>query len=344
MSGTADVLVVGGGIAGLSAAYFATRAGRHATIVDEGIDRASDLPIALINPLRGHTGRLIADGVEGLHESLALIDALRSDGHPVVGGRGLFRPLIDVGGEATREAYWTARIGARLAFDWHDVAPAFLGLAEPVPALYLHDAAWVVPRSLLDALRSASAATLVDDRVTSVRRHAIDEGWTIGLASGTTLAARTVLWCGGARGAALLEAGSEKKADDASYKPGSLVFVERIVTSEPMAFGLYAAPWTHTIDGRVVEGTLVGPTREGSGSSFPQGPVAEDAVVQLGDRVARVFGVSMRARPVWRGVRLARLSTVARDALHGIPTVTSLGSRGFLMAPLLAARWARSLA
>ncbi len=120
----ADVLIVGGGIAGWSAAYFARKAGREVTLIDEGAHRASDLPVALINPLRGHTGRLIADGVEGLHASLGLIDALRADGHPVESGRGLFRPLVDIAGDATGRAYWSARIGDRLAFDWHDVAPA----------------------------------------------------------------------------------------------------------------------------------------------------------------------------------------------------------------------------
>lgn len=337
----ADVVIVGGGIAGWSAAFFARAAGRDVTLIDEGVHRASDLPIALINPLRGHTGRLIADSVEGLQASLALIDALRVEGHAVVGGRGLYRPLIDVVGEATSEVHWTDRIGARLAFDWHDVAPASLGLVEPVPALYLHDAAWVAPRSLLDALRAASMARVFDERATSITRHdAIDERWTIGLSSGATLAARSVLWCGGAWGAALLEAGSDDIADDGLYKPGSLVAVDRRITSEPLSFGVYATPWT---DGRTVDGTLVGPTREGSQSRFPSNPVEDGVVVQLGDRIARVFGGSIEARPVWRGVRLARLSTVARRALNGVPTLTALGSRGFLMAPLLAARWARSL-
>ena len=345
---SADVVVVGGGIAGWSAAIFARRAGRDVTVIDEGVHRASDLPIALINPLRGHTGRLVADGVEGLHASLALIDGLRTEGHAVEAGRGLFRPLVDIAGEATSKAYWSARIGDRLAFDWHAVAPTSLGLAEPVPALYLPDAAWVAPRSLLTALQAASAATLVGDRVTSIARDdAIDEAWTIGLSGGTTLTARTVLWCGGAQGAALLDAGAEAwlgaGLDDGLYKPGSLLVVDGCITSEPLSFGVYAIPRAGSIEGRTVEDTLVGPTRERSQSRFPHEPVDDDVVVQLGDRIARVFGVSMPTHAVWRGVRLARLSTVARDALRGVPTLTALGSRGFLTAPLLAARWARSL-
>ena len=83
----ADVLVVGGGIAGLCAAYRATRAGRDVTLVDEGVHRASDLPIALVNPLRGHTGRLVADGVDGMRATFSLVDALRDAGHAIDSGR-----------------------------------------------------------------------------------------------------------------------------------------------------------------------------------------------------------------------------------------------------------------
>ena len=89
--------------------------------------------------------------------------------------------------------------------------------------------------------------------------------------------------------------------------------------------------------------TLIGPTREDSQARFPDGPTPAEAIVQLGDRIGRVFGGSMRAQPVWRGVRLTRLSEAASRRLQRVPTLTALGSRGFLMAPLLAARWARSL-
>ncbi len=215
-----------------------------------------------------------------------------------------------------------------------------------MPALYLPDAAWVSPRTLLGALEAGSAATVVNARVTHLTRR--DAIWAVRLADGTTLTARTVLWCGGAWGAALLDdEHSGDRAPDASYKPGSLVVVERRIVHEPLTFGVYATPWAGTIGGRVVEGTLVGPTRERAQSRFPDQPVAEDVVVQLGDRIARVFGVSMpwtmEAHAIWRGVRLARLSTAASDALRGVPTLTALGSRGFLTAPLLAERWARSL-
>ena len=324
-----DVLVVGGGIAGWSAAWCARRRGRRVTVVDEGVHRASDLPVALVNPLRGHTGRLVADGVQGMHATFALIEALRAAGHAIDSGRGLFRPLIGIAPEARTAAYWTERIAGRLAFDWHDVAPPSLGLAEPVPALFLREAGWVAPPGLLAALRAESGASLVVDRVTK-----LDRTGTATLASGPTIAAGSVLWCGGAWGSALLDHGSAQ-TDGALYKPGSLLVVDGVLTREPLSFGLYAVPRG--------AGTVIGPTREGSRSSFPGEPIGGDVVRQLGERIGRVFGSASAPHVAWRGVRLARLSAHAGATLSGIPTLTALGSRGFLMAPLLAAEWARSL-
>lgn len=368
----ADVLVIGAGIAGLSAAWHAKQAGRDVTIVARADQRASDVPVALINPLRGHTGRMIADGVEGMHASFALIDALRDGGHPIDGDRGLYRPLIDATPDAMHEAFWRSRLDGRLSFDWLDVAPASLGLVDRVPCLFLRDAGWVGAESLLHALAVASAARRIDGQVTGVTRvsgrtdlHDASDGGTrddgryrVSLDGGEALSARSILWCGGARGAAWLDAaassadepeprssgrgsasppqGTDRTTSSAGiYKPGSLVAVGARLTGEPLAFGLYAVPNGGT--------TLIGPTREGSWSEFPDGPVPPDAVLHLGDRIARVFGTTMAAREAWRGVRLGRLSSGAASALAGIPTLTALGSRGFLMAPLLAARWARSL-
>lgn len=335
----ADVLVVGGGIAGLSAAYFATRAGRDVTLVDEGLHRASDLPIALINPLRGHTGRLVARGVEGMQATFALIETLRDAGHVIAAARGLFRPLVDVAAAASQHAYWTERIAGQLAFDWHDVAPSTLGLVDAVPALHLRDAGWVAAPDLLGALQRESGATVVVARVVRLAPDGRGGG-TARLSDGTTVAAKAVLWCGGAWGAAGLD---ESTTGDASYKPGSLIVADVELTREPMSFGLYAVPSAGLVDATRRPSTVIGPTREGSCDAFPDGPVPDAAIAHLADRIARVFSTTGPVRPVWRGVRLTRMSTAASTSLSGSATLTALGSRGFLMAPLLAAEWARSL-
>jgi len=349
-----DVLIVGGGIAGWSAAWFAARAGREVVVVDEGLHRCSDLPVALINPLRGHRGRLVADGVAGMRATFALIDALRDAGHRIVAGRGLFRPLVDLPEASTREAFWRERIGALLPFDWHAIAPVFLGLATPVPALHLRDAGWVEPAGLLAALRADSGARRQVDRVTTIEADGRGGGMAV-LASGASLRARSLLWCGGAWGAApidrlengligslrpLLEPAPGRE-ETALYKPGSLVAVDGRLSEQPMAFGLYVA----SIGGNTPDAprSLIGPTREGSCTSFPDEPVPAEAIRHLEDRIAELFGARMRATEAWRGVRLTRLSSAAGRVLDGVPTLTALGSRGFLMAPLLAARWAASL-
>ena len=325
MTTQADVLVVGGGIAGLSVAYFAARAGRRVTVVDEAAQRASDLPIALVNPLRGRDGRLVDGGIDGMHATFALVDALRAAGHAIDGGRGLWRPLVGVDGQAATRGYWDARIAGRLEHAWHDVAPRRLGLVEPVAALHLPEAGWLAPAGLLGALRRASGAEVLADRV-STFDHGPDRT-TVTLERGGTLATRTIVWCGGAWGASRLDAG----AADARYKPGSLLSVPAPLTDAALTFGLYAAPWSGA-------STLIGPTREAARPTFVVDRAPADEIARLSDRVARLFGSTAPMHEAWRGMRLVRLSSAATSRLAVVPTLTALGSRGFLMAPLLAAR------
>jgi glycine/D-amino acid oxidase-like deaminating enzyme len=330
---TVDVLVIGAGIAGQAAAYFAAKRGRRVTIVDAGLPATSAVPVALINPLRGATGRLVPHGVAGMRATLALVDALRDRGHAVVGGRGVHRPLITTATQLRDRTYWEARLRDQLVFDWHDSAPPELGLAESVPSLFLHDAGWVEPASLLAALAAEAGAERLAGRVTTMTgcKRAT-------LADGATIAANTILWCAGASGAAQLDAAVDPALRDGVYKPGSLVVAQTTLTREPLSFGLYAVP----APGRPDE-TIVGPTREDA-VAWPEDVVLQLRTVRLlEDRVARTFGKEVALVPLWRGMRLARLSTPATASLRGIAALTGLGSRGFLMAPLLAEGWSRSL-
>ncbi len=312
-----DLLIVGGGIAGWSAAHVAARRGRHVTVVDEGVHRASDLPIALVNPLRGHAGRLVPRGVEGMVATFDLIDRLRADGHAIAAGRGLHRPLVDVQGDLLGEAYWRTRIAGRLDFEFFTASPPGLGLVEAPPTLFLPQAELVAPAA-------------------------------VRLADGALLRARSVLWCGGAWGAhgldtkAAIGERSATPADAAIYKPGSLAMTAERLTDAPMTFGLYATPWS---GGKTANCTLIGPTREDATSTFSTDDSnhVDDAIARLQDRARRVFGGSITLTSAWRGVRLARLSADARHALRDVASLTALGSRGFLMAPLLAGEWAASL-
>ena len=303
-----------------------------------------------------------------MRATFALIETLRREGHAIDAGRGLYRPLIDRAGETSTESFWRDRLGTQLAFDWHPRAPAMLGLRDDVPALYLPEPGWVAAPSLLQALRAASGATIVTARVASLATHGANGGVgsaTATLDDGTRIDARSLLWCGGAWGAAGLDHAAASRstgvvgggaARDAVYKPGSLLWTDAALTAVPLSFGLYLVPCTDPSSdvpaGRPAgvrthrgthRGTLLGPTREGSQPTFPEGEVAPVHITRLQDRVAGHFGRTIALAAAWRGVRLARLSTGAAQSLDGIATLTALGSRGFLCAPLYAARWARSL-
>ena len=331
-----SVVVVGGGIAGWSAAWFATRRGFDVTLVDAGVDRASDLPIALVNPVRGREGRIVARGIEGMHATFALVEALGRDGHAVICGRGLFRPLLDA--SLDREG-WSARLPRGLGWRWHASAPSSLGLANDVPAIEWTDAGWIAPRSLFAALATCGAR-VIDDEAIAIAATAVV------LANGERLVADHVVWCGGAWGAARLDRSSERADlanDDGHYRPGSLVVAPHALTSDPLAFGLYAVPLDrrHGIDADPL--TVLGPTSEASRNDYPDGHLPPDAFERLTADVATTFRTPATLAPLWRGVRLSRLSTRARATLAGVRTITALGSRGFLMAPLLADEWAASL-
>jgi len=338
----ADVLIVGGGIAGWSAAHFAARAGRDVTLIDAGLRRASDLPIALVNPLRGKVGRLVPRGIEGMRATFALIDMLQDAGHRIGHGRGLFRPLIDVAEKARERSYWKALLPDDFAFEWHDDAPSSLGLASKVPALHLTEAGWLAPRGLLDALKEDSGATSIDGEVVAIDVDPRMRAGTVTLASGQRLTARSLLWCGGAWGAArfnqsLVDRSLARPSNaDAIYKPGCLVTTPSRLTRDALTFGLYAIPLCDA-------STLVGPTRELSQHEFPDAAIPDRAITHLQDRVAHVFGTSIEVSAVWRGIRLVRSSSAVVHALRAVPAITALGSRGFLTAPLLASEWALSL-
>ena len=343
----ADVLIVGGGVAGASAAYFAARAGRQVTLVDAGLHRASDLPLALVNPLRGRLGRLVRDGIEGARCTFALIDRLIEDGHRIAHGRGLWRPLIGAPQSLCARAFWEALLPGDFPFAWHDAAPASLGLVGAAPALWLADAGWAAPRELLAAAIASSRALVLANEVVAISstlaRTCGDASRIATLVDGNRIVARTILWCAGAWGASrLVRASGAARLGDGNalaYKPGSLVVTATPLTDAPLTFGTYAAP---TCDDSV-QGTVLGPTREPAAKNFAMPTPRDEAIARLVQRAQRAFRVTIEIRDAWHGVRLARVPSSLADALNGTRAITALGSRGFLMAPLWAAQWARSL-
>jgi len=318
MQTAADVLIVGAGIAGASAAWFAALAGRRPTLIDAGAERASDVPIAMINPLRGMQGRLLTGGPAGARFTFALVDRLRAAGHVVAAGRGLWRPVPD---DAVRAA-WAAQLPSAYPHAWHEVVPAELGLRGTWrAALYLPESGWVDARALVQALIAASGATVITARVAALAATGDKLRSGVVLDDGRTLHARDLVWCGGALGAHTL-------GGAALYRPGSVVTTAAPVCATALSYGLYAIPY-----GR---GSIVGPSSETSMPVYPPAATPADVEENLLERAAAMFTTPVDVVARWRGVRLGKA-----DWPRDLQVLGPYGARGFLLAPLQAHAFAQ---
>ena len=312
----ADLLIVGGGVAGISAAYFASLAGRRTTLIDSGEHSASQVPTALVNPVRGYQGKLIDRGLEGARFTFDLIAGLCASGHAIPHGRGLWRPAPDV----TVRDLWRTALAGLVPHQWHDEAPRGLGLAgEWTGALFLPESGWVESRRLLAAMLAEAVA---NGRCTSIRDLviAIDvPRRTVTLRDGGTIKANDLLWCGGAWGAWQL-------GYPASFRPGSLIVTDTRLGDTAISYGLYAAPHRG--------GSVVGPTTEPITKIFDHGPSPAAWLSRTSDRATQMFGRELACQGVWHGVRLEQVLLPC-----DLPHLSGFGSRGYLLAPLVASEW-----
>lgn len=309
----ADVLIVGAGVAGCAAAYFASLKHRKCLVIDAGIDCASTVPTALINPVRGYQAKHSEEGIDGARCTFALIDALRAAGHPIVSGRGLWRPVE----QAEQRDLWKTQLPTRLGHQWSDgelLKPLLHG--QWLTTLYLPDSGWVETASLLRALRNASGAEFLTGHVTGIE-PAVN---AVVLDNGERIVAETLLWCGGAWGAA-------KIAGAAHFRPGSVVVTEERLFDDAVSFGLYSAPHG--------TGSVLGPTTESQYANYPPAWDANAPLQRLIERARELFRPALTPKAHWRGVRLESASLP-----RGLRNLGHFGSRGYLLAPRAAQRWA----
>ena len=314
MAAPAHVLIVGAGIAGASAAYFAKKAGARSTLIASASGTASHVPTALINPVRGTAGKVVVGGFEAARFTFQLIDELTQRGHHIGHGRGVWRPVPD---RQTCER-WQQQLPSHEPHQWRPV-DASLGLSGLwYSALYLPEAGWVETSSLLAALLAESGAERISGDVVSIDRE--EPG--VECADGTRIKADSLLWCGGAKGAALSGAGAH------TFRPGSVLLLERRLSDEALSYGIYAAPC----------GALgvVGSTSEPRSNQYQDAPDNEWAVARLKGRVAGMWHGAPRVTATFRGVRFERQIPAQ------IATLDGFGSRGYLLAPLAASKWARA--
>lgn len=306
-----QVLVIGGGIAGACTAYFAARAGAEVTLIDAGQARASGVPAALINPVRGQNGRVEPRAVAGMRQTWALLDALMEAGFELPHGRaGLYRPVPD----APTEQRWAANLPDDLSHAWRS-ADQVPGLAPGWHcALFVPEGGWLDGGAFVRALISASGARVIRARA---RRWSQNRAT---LSTQQDVAADLVFWCGGSVGAGW--AGL-----DAQHRGGSLLTLDRAPAPLPLSFGVYASP--------AAVGGVLGATFEAPSSTCAVDGPAPRSLAWLTERAGRLLADPAPAvTGMWSGSRLSGLR--CGRGLDGVWTLAGLGSKGFLLGPLLA--------
>jgi glycine/D-amino acid oxidase-like deaminating enzyme len=305
-------VIVGAGIAGACAAYFAKTRGAQVTLIDAARERASDVPVALVNPVRGTAGKVIEGGFAATRFTFSLIDQLAACGHFIPHGRGLLRPVPD----QARQADWHTRMPEAEAWRWQPVDAA-LNLADTwYQALFLPEAGWIETRPMLDALIEESRAEVILGDVAAVDASASQ----LVLSDGRRVGGDLLLWCGGALGAQIT--GGEPQ----NFRPGSVLILERPLSLQCLSYGIYAAPYR--------EQGVVGSTSEPPAAfySLADNPAA---VARLERRVAVMWHDVPATAATFRAVRFQRVTPST-----SINTLDGFGSRGFLLAPSAAHLWA----
>ena len=310
MSGP-HLLVIGAGVAGASVAYFAARAGARVTVVDAGQHAASSVPSALVNPVRGQSGQVDPQALDGLRLTWTLVEELQGAGLNVPHGRtGVLRPVPD---ERTRQKFGR-NLPPALPHSWLAPDEVSVPLAPGWPhVLHLPEGSWLDGEAFTAGLLAASGAKV---------RRARATGWdarSMSLEGGEVLRGDGVVWAGGAVGAGW--AGEVR-----TQRAGTLLTLDRAVTAVPVSFGAYLAPAAR---GGVLGATFEAPT---PGWREPALPLTSlrwllgkaDALTDLGG--SRVTGR-------WSGTRLSGLR--AGRAAWGGWELSGLGSKGFLLGPLL---------
>ena len=316
------VAVIGGGVAGASVAYALGQAGVRVTLIDAGQHAASRVPSALLNPVRGQSGKVDPQAVAGLRHTWAWVAALEAAGHAVPHGRGgVLRPVPD---DRTREKF--ARnlpAVSELPHIWLAPADAPAPLAPGwAHALWLPEGGWLDGAAFTAALRRASGARVRRARVT---------GWAareVTLEGGELLAADAVVWCGGA-------VGSGWAGEPGTHRAGSLLLLDRAASPTALSFGGYLAP---AALGGVLGATFEAPAATWAPPRLPLGSLGWllDKGLAL---TPALRGAQITGR--WSGTRLSGLR--CGQGGDGVWRLSGLGSKGFLLGPLLAQGLARDL-
>ncbi len=307
-----NVVVVGAGIAGASAAYFLARGGAAVTVVDAGAHTASHVPSALINPVRGQSGGVDARALAGMAFTWALVRDLNSQGRPVPHGQaGVLRPVPDERARARFERNLPPDLAHRWLKPEESPEPLAPGWAH---VLSLPQGGWVDGQAFTGALLHASGARVVQGRAVAWTAHEVQ------LLGADPLHADAVVVCGGSVGA-------HWAGEAATHRMGTLLTLDRAVTRQPVSFGAYLAP---AQTGGVLGATFEAPSPQWQPETFPLPSLGW--LLGKGLALSDLRGAQVIGR--WTGSRLSGLK--AGPQPDGTWRLGGLGSKGFLLGPLLA--------
>lgn len=200
---SAEIVVIGAGIAGLSAARLLYEAGLRVLVVSRELGGASRVPVALVNPVRGQRAALLPEAEEALETAQRFYTRF-AHLH-----QGVLRPVR----ESEREVWATKLEGRYAAYEWRK------------EGLYLPQAFWLESVPLLERL--ADGLDIVRTGVEGL------EGTTLWLEGGPTIRAELIVFAGGAEGASLVNLGGR-------FTAGSVLRV-REWFAEARSYGGYVA-------------------------------------------------------------------------------------------------------
>jgi len=159
-------LIVGGGLAGLTLAYFLRKAGQDVTVVDDGAPGSSSRVAAgIVHPVTGRrkVKTWLAD---------AIIPFARNHYREVeaLAGRRLFhdRKILEVFASAGEVNDWTARSTDPAYAPYHDgmvpAGPAWHPVQAPLGGVQIRQGGYLEVSAYLDAVRDWLGTSFVEDR------------------------------------------------------------------------------------------------------------------------------------------------------------------------------------
>ena len=338
------VVVVGGGIAGLSLLYELARLGIGATLVERGAiaaQGASSLPAALLNPHRGRTGRAKELDLAGLNAFWRLADDLEATGRTTGAHRS---GVLRIASSARQAELWRTLAGPR----WLEPSLVHPPFHAPHGAMLVPQGGWVAGptllRSLAEACRDLGAEVREGVRLSGATGRS---GAMVAETDQGVLVADEVILCPGAYG-------GENRLPDFERAAGGAVSVRWSASAAGAAAMPSPPPLAGSACAVFLAGTVVitgsaAPARDGGQPVAGEGGGLTTREAERLRGAVAWFLPGIEEAPViatWRGVRLRRASgnPVVRRLRSGLTLFGALGGRGFLCAPLLAGRLAQRIA